>query len=124
MKIEASSGCVTGNQPSIRFMKKKSAIRKQGFTLVELLVVIAIIATLAAMLLPALHGARSKAQTTQCLNNLKQLGLCWTMYAHDNNEVLVPNNSVNIWGGIFRRRRVGLGRPNRDKREGWNVVEV
>ena len=53
--------------------------------------VIAIIAILAAMLLPALSKAKEKAVTTQCLNNLKQLTLCWTMYAGDNNEVLVRN---------------------------------
>ena len=74
---------------SLRFagaVPARRAAGLSGFTLIELLVVIAIIAILAALLLPALAGAKAKAQGVMCLNNNKQLMLACIMYLGDNDD--------------------------------------
>lgn len=84
---------------------------RHKFTLIELLIVIAIIAILAAILLPALNKARSRAVALECMTRLSQLGKCFHMYANDH-EGFFPqinfNGSSNAqWYFIL----VGKGKP-------------
>jgi len=90
--------------------------RRKAFTLIELLVVIAIIGLLLSILLPALKTAKDKAKDVFCLNNLKQIGVAFKLYAQENND-LVPrgNDEAQIfWQDLFLPYTDGAQSGNKD----------
>lgn len=95
--------------------------RHSAFTLIELLVVIAIVAILAALLLPALTRAKQKAQRADCLSNLSQLGVAFSLYLDDNTDHFPDRRDLksSLPGGY----RQGPTWPvTSDPRAGWAGV--
>ncbi len=95
-----------------------------AFTLIELLLVIAIIAILAALLLPALAKAKTKAQGITCMNSNNQLTMAWRFYAEDNDSRLVGSGRGQMMGGKLIPEWIGgnwLDKSNLRKSDNWDV---
>lgn len=74
--------------------RQRTAFPRSAFTLTELLVVVAVIGILASLLLPVLGKAKAQARSTECLSNLRQLHLGWSLFVSDHEDALPPNNDT------------------------------
>jgi prepilin-type N-terminal cleavage/methylation domain-containing protein len=100
--------------------EQRASSRRLAFTLIELLVVIAIIAILAAMLLPALSRAKQAGQKSDCLSNLRQIGVSFSMYLNDGNDRFFDRRDLksSLPGGYHP----WSSWPPSDPRTGWGPV--
>jgi prepilin-type N-terminal cleavage/methylation domain-containing protein/prepilin-type processing-associated H-X9-DG protein len=87
------------NTPALNASRLSSPGWRRGFTLIELLVVIAIIAILAAMLLPALSTAKARSHRLDCLSRMKQIGVAFSMFASDRNDMYPAATHRTSLGG-------------------------
>ena len=90
--------------------------RKTAFTLIELLVVISIITLLMSILLPCLGLAREKAKRVACMANLRSIGQAIFVYAHDNDDKLIPGDFCVPWD-VWGWRSEGLETGNKTYRQ-------
>jgi prepilin-type N-terminal cleavage/methylation domain-containing protein/prepilin-type processing-associated H-X9-DG protein len=85
------------NPPSNKVIKSHFS---KAFTLIELIVVIVVIAILAAILLPVLGSALETGRTTQCANNLRQIGVAMMSFASDHNGYFPESGATISWGAV------------------------
>ena len=97
---------------------KNNKSTSKAFTLIELLVVIAIIAILAALLLPALAKAKEAARRSQCINNIKQIGLSFKIWEGDHGDKYPTAVSTARWGAM---ENIGTQNPSTDYPLGGNA---